>query len=294
VTEQFKGLAARETMTAPIASTAVELDEPPPITRRSLRAERAAREESDWVAALRAEEQASRAAFEADLAADEAEAEEDEAPAVVIGPPPRDVQVEAEEPVEEAAEEEARPEVAEDREGVWAIEEDEDEDGDGPEDEGGPDVITPPPRPGSVVVPEASDAPGVSMDEQWSLDLQPSAESEAERETQGSIEDEAEEVAAATDEPGDEEPTVTIPRPAEPVRQRRLFRDPSIDEALVQEATELVLESGRASATHLQRRLRIDYELAKELLGILAQRGLIELEAGAAQGRIVGDGSSTG
>jgi hypothetical protein len=86
----------------------------------------------------------------------------------------------------------------------------------------------------------------------------------------------------------DEEPVVPIPRPTETATQRRLFPEP-VDEDLVRDAESLILESGRASASQLERRLRISYEHAMQLLSILAERGLIEIDAGAAQGRVIGD-----
>jgi hypothetical protein len=84
-------------------------------------------------------------------------------------------------------------------------------------------------------------------------------------------------------------PVVPIPRPELPPRdagvQQQLFQ-PAIDEALLAEAVELVTAWRRASATLLQRRLRIDYALACQVLAILATRGVIELEADAAHGRV--------
>ena len=98
---------------------------------------------------------------------------------------------------------------------------------------------------------------------------------------------------------GSEEPLVQIPRmdvpPAfrEPTapetraaeepperaggRQQELFAA-GIDERLVQEAIELVTSTRRASATLLQRKLRIDYARAVDLLGELAARGLVAPE----------------
>lgn len=113
-------------------------------------------------------------------------------------------------------------------------------------------------------------------------------------------------------QPGDadrEEPLVQIPRmdappvfreptaPATPAadeppergagRQQELFAA-GIDERLVQEAIELVTSTRRASATLLQRKLRIDYAQAVDLLGELAARGLVALEGDASQGRVLG------
>lgn len=88
------------------------------------------------------------------------------------------------------------------------------------------------------------------------------------------------------------EPVVSIPRPdpapsPEPARQQNLF-GPAMDEALVAEAVEVVTVWRRASATFLQRKLRIDYPLACRLLAELAARGIVELEADAAHGRVLG------
>ena len=70
-------------------------------------------------------------------------------------------------------------------------------------------------------------------------------------------------------------------------RQQELFAA-GIDEALIQEAIELVTSTRRASATLLQRKLRIDYARAIDLLGELAARGLVALEGDASQGRVLG------
>lgn len=101
-----------------------------------------------------------------------------------------------------------------------------------------------------------------------------------------------------------DEPTVAIPRPetppvpptfvpeasaaAEPpARQQRLF-GASLDEGMVQDAIEVVTGSRRASVAFLQRKLRIDYELATEVLAELAARGVVALEGDATQGRVLG------
>lgn len=104
-----------------------------------------------------------------------------------------------------------------------------------------------------------------------------------------------------------EEPVVSIPRPDvappprlfEPVaivpppppepetKQQQLFGG-QLDENLVQEAIELVTGSRRASVTFLQRKLRIDYALAADVLAELAARGIIAVEGDATQGRVLG------
>lgn len=69
-------------------------------------------------------------------------------------------------------------------------------------------------------------------------------------------------------------------------RQQELFAA-GIDERLIQDAIELVTSTRRASATLLQRKLRIDYARAVDLLGELAARGLVALEGDASQGRLL-------
>ncbi|MSR38816.1 MAG: hypothetical protein EXS02_08280 [Planctomycetes bacterium] len=81
------------------------------------------------------------------------------------------------------------------------------------------------------------------------------------------------------------EAVVAIPRPPEGVRQQRLFVG-RVDESLVLDAIGIVTSSRRASATVLQRKLRIDFEQAMELLSVLAHRGVIDLVEGEAQGRV--------
>ncbi len=120
----------------------------------------------------------------------------------------------------------------------------------------------------------------------------------------GSDEVKDDELAAAA-EPS--EPVVSIPRPDvvppprlfEPVaivpppppepesKQQQLFGG-QLDENLVQEAIELVTGSRRASVTFLQRKLRIDYALAADVLAELAARGIIAVEGDATQGRVLG------
>ena len=57
-------------------------------------------------------------------------------------------------------------------------------------------------------------------------------------------------------------------------RQQKLFGT-HLDEGLLAEATELVASGRRTTATLLQRKLRIDYELAVEVLAELTTRGLV-------------------
>ena len=95
-----------------------------------------------------------------------------------------------------------------------------------------------------------------------------------------------------------QDPPVEIPRsePRAPLaepdgeraggRQQSLFSQ-GLEEGLVQEAVDLVVAARRASAGFLQRKLRIDYPLALELLAELAARGVVALEGDATQGRVV-------
>ncbi|MBM3962322.1 MAG: hypothetical protein FJ306_10535 [Planctomycetes bacterium] len=80
-----------------------------------------------------------------------------------------------------------------------------------------------------------------------------------------------------------EDPIVTIPRP-EPAAASR---PGAPDEALMREAVELVLATRRANAVFLQRKLRIDYDLAAAVLVELAARGIVALDAEATHGRIL-------
>jgi hypothetical protein len=78
------------------------------------------------------------------------------------------------------------------------------------------------------------------------------------------------------------DPIVTIPRPDLPAS-----RPGAPDEALMREAIELVLATRRANAVFLQRKLRVDYDLAAAVLVELAARGIVALDAEATHGRIL-------
>lgn len=85
------------------------------------------------------------------------------------------------------------------------------------------------------------------------------------------------------------ESAVPIPRP-EPnalpsARQQQLFG--GVGDDLVQEAVDVVTGARRATAALLQRKLRIDYELARELLAELAARGIVALDGDASHGRVL-------
>jgi hypothetical protein len=95
--------------------------------------------------------------------------------------------------------------------------------------------------------------------------------------------------AAADDDDGvafDHERLVAIPRPLESPRQQSLFVT-TLDDSLVREAVEMLTSTRRASAAMLQRKLRIDYSQAMELLALLAHRGMLELAGDGTQGRVV-------
>jgi len=81
---------------------------------------------------------------------------------------------------------------------------------------------------------------------------------------------------------------VEIPRPEEDApRQGSLFGLKRGDDPLVAEAIDLIQQSGRANASFLQRKLRVDFGTASQLLLILAERGVIELDADQSQGRLL-------
>lgn len=93
---------------------------------------------------------------------------------------------------------------------------------------------------------------------------------------------------ASDDEPvGEAEPAVVLPRPEER-RQQTLFVRDTGDE-LLEEAAQLVVESGRASTGFLKRRLRVDADEAQAIFDALRQRGIVECAPGASQGRVVAD-----
>jgi hypothetical protein len=103
----------------------------------------------------------------------------------------------------------------------------------------------------------------------------------------------AEPAIAVVDEQIEQEEVVSIPRPDEvpavalptppavrdsaesfSTRQQKLFGS-QVDDDLMVEAVELVDSGRRTTATLLQRKLRIDYELAVEVLSELTTRGLV-------------------
>ena len=65
-----------------------------------------------------------------------------------------------------------------------------------------------------------------------------------------------------------------VPAERDPGRQQNLFGS-GLDEQLIEEARELLVRGRRPSASLLQRKLRIDYELAQDLLRELSNRGLM-------------------
>ncbi|MCC6670600.1 MAG: DNA translocase FtsK 4TM domain-containing protein [Planctomycetes bacterium] len=105
-----------------------------------------------------------------------------------------------------------------------------------------------------------------------------------------------EEPAAGSASPAQaaDEPEFVLPRPDAPpvagdtvkVRQGTLFPGASEDQRLVEEAARLVREARRANVSLLQRRLRVRYDEAVELLHALGRLGVIELLPGETQGRV--------
>ena len=117
------------------------------------------------------------------------------------------------------------------------------------------DVILPAAQPGEFVLGDALDAELVGRDSAIDLDSEvPPQRSDVE-----------------------------IPRPS---RQGSLFKA-TIDESLLDEAEELVRGARRASATHLARKLRIEFTDAVQVLKALEARGVVELAEGETQGSVV-------
>ena len=69
-------------------------------------------------------------------------------------------------------------------------------------------------------------------------------------------------------------PTQPEVRDSSSSRQQKLFGG-GVDQGLIDEAIEVLGSGRRMTATLLQRKLRIDYELAVEVLAELAHRGLV-------------------
>jgi len=69
--------------------------------------------------------------------------------------------------------------------------------------------------------------------------------------------------------------------------------DAGDDDALYEEAKELVVAAGKASASYLQRRLRVGYARAARLLDLLEQRGIIGPSDGAKPRDVLTKGEST-
>lgn len=149
------------------------------------------------------------------------------------------------------------------------------------------------------VVASASSEPPIELSRAAPLvwpDEEPGTPPESQPEAASDAEPEPAAEAAAAESPADE-PLVAIPRPdvlvgrpphVEPeVRQQDLFAT-RVDEALVQEAIDVVIGARRASVSFLQRKLRIDYDTASQVLAELASRGVIALEGDATQGRVLG------
>ncbi|MFM1872929.1 MAG: Ftsk gamma domain [Planctomycetota bacterium] len=88
---------------------------------------------------------------------------------------------------------------------------------------------------------------------------------------------------APPSQPMRDEVAVPIPRPANSPTPAA-GRYPA---ALIEDATALVVDSGRASAALLQRKLRIDFDTALGLLAELSRLGVVELSADAVHGRVL-------
>jgi hypothetical protein len=155
----------------------------------------------------------------------------------------------------------------------------------------------PEPEPEPAITPEDAIAPEATV---------PAPERPVGDEAEDEVEAEVE-----ADAPIAGEPVVNIPRPAVPpeprvpepaaaaperelgpesehaARQKHLFAA-HLDAGLVREAIELVTSSRRASVAFLQRKLRIDYPLASDVLAELAARGVVALDGDATQGRVLG------
>lgn len=65
------------------------------------------------------------------------------------------------------------------------------------------------------------------------------------------------------------------------IKDNNLFEDDSLDEALLEDAREVIFEAKKASASLLQRRLRVGYARAARILDILEEKGLISPGDGA-------------
>jgi hypothetical protein len=102
-------------------------------------------------------------------------------------------------------------------------------------------------------------------------------------------EDEDDDVDLAADV---REATVEIPGRAvaeAATRQGRLFATTDAQPELIAEAVGVVRAAGRASVTFLQRRLRIGFDEAREVLEALRRQGVIDGEEGALQGHVLQD-----
>ncbi len=92
--------------------------------------------------------------------------------------------------------------------------------------------------------------------------------------------------------------TVEVPKPewrvgGQPAsRQGTLFEAAGEDAGLLEDATDLVVSARRASVTLLQRRLRLSYVDARDLLDALRARGVVGGERGAPQGEVLVESAS--
>ncbi|MHC4851251.1 MAG: DNA translocase FtsK, partial [Planctomycetota bacterium] len=77
-------------------------------------------------------------------------------------------------------------------------------------------------------------------------------------------------------------------------RQGKLFGPVAADTDLVTRAQEAVVAARRASASLLQRRLRVSFGEAVELLDVLREQGWVDGEPGEATGQVLHAGEATG
>jgi hypothetical protein len=137
-------------------------------------------------------------------------------------------------------------------------------------------------------------------DEVYDDEDEDQADDDDEDEDYGDVEDEEtaededeDDADAPDDEDADEsqaksgdDPAYSIPRPAGGRRQGELFHDGG---DLLDEAARIVIGAHRASVTFLQRRMRVEYGTARELLEALRREGVIGGEAGAMHAPVLMD-----
>lgn len=131
---------------------------------------------------------------------------------------------------------------------------------------------------------EPAAEPADAVDERVVV-LFPNPQPPLEAEREGEAREEP--AAASVTEASVTEATVELERPSEGLQQQRLFGGDRPDDALVEEARELVQRYRRASVTFLRRRLRVGAEEAVALMRELSRRGVVECGDDITQGRVV-------